>query len=275
MGEDEVLTGAEEQEVAEPATSEAETEGVNDAETAEPQAAEQPGQTPEQNHIYADMRRRAEAEAKKKYEALEADLNRKYAETFKGYKNPETNQPIQTAAEYLEAMAAQERLQARNKMQEAGIDPDMLDRAIANSPIVRRAEEIERTNMELQTKQMIEEDIQTIIKLDPSVGTADDIYAQENFNDVVEYCNNHPGVRMSEAYKLVNFDRLANAKAQASKQAAINQAKSKGHMTLAAGVTDNDKSVDIPEDQKAQWARWFPNKSEKERRALYNKAIGG
>lgn len=275
MGEDEVLTGAEEQEVAEPATSEAETEGVNDAETAEPQAAEQPEQTPEQNHIYADMRRRAEAEAKKKYEALEADLNRKYAETFKGYKNPETNQPIQTAAEYLEAMAAQERLQARNKMQEAGIDPDMLDRAIANSPIVRRAEEIERTNMELQTKQMIEEDIQTIIKLDPSVGTADDIYAQENFNDVVEYCNNHPGVRMSEAYKLVNFDRLANAKAQASKQAAINQAKSKGHMTLAAGVTDNDKSVDIPEDQKAQWARWFPNKSEKERRALYNKAIGG
>lgn len=275
MGEDEVLTGAEEQEVAEPATSEAETEGVNDAETAEPQTAEQPEQTPEQNHIYADMRRRAEAEAKKKYEALEADLNRKYAETFKGYKNPETNQPIQTAAEYLEAMAAQERLQARNKMQEAGIDPDMLDRAIANSPIVRRAEEIERTNMELQTKQMIEEDIQTIIKLDPSVGTADDIYGQENFNDVVEYCNNHPGVRMSEAYKLVNFDRLANAKAQASKQAAINQAKSKGHMTLAAGVTDNDKSVDIPEDQKAQWARWFPNKSEKERRALYNKAIGG
>ena len=206
---------------------------------------------------------------------MAADLNRKYAETFKGYTNPETNQPIQTAAEYLEAMAAQERLQARNKMQEAGIDPEMLDRAIANSPIVRRAEEIEKANMELQTKQMIEEDIQAILKLDPSVGKADDIYGQDNFNEVVEYCNNHPGVRMAEAYKLVNFDRLASVKAQASKQAAINQAKSKGHMTLAAGVTDNDKSVDIPEDQKAKWARWFPDKSEKERRALYNKAIGG
>ena len=275
MEENEVMTGEEEQEVAEPATSEAETEGVTE-EAAEPQAAEQtPVQTPEQNHIYADMRRRAEAEAKKKFDAMQADLNRKYAETFKGYTNPETNQPIQSAAEYLEAMAAQERMQAKSKMQEAGIDPDMLDRAIANSPIVRRAEEIERTNMELQTKQMIEEDIQAIIKLDPSVASADDIYGQENFNDVVSYCNDHPGVRMSEAYKLVNFERLANVKAQASKQAAINQAKSKGHMTHAAGVTDNDKSVDIPEEQKAQWARWFPNKTDKERRALYNKAIGG
>lgn len=274
--EEEVMTGAEEQEVAEPATSEAETEGVNDAETAEPQAAEQaPEQTPEQNHIYADMRRRAEAEAKKKYEALEADLNRKYAETFKGYKNPETNQPIQTAAEYLEAMAAQERIQARNKMQEAGIDPEMLDRAIANSPLVRRAEEIERANVELQTKQMIEEDIQAIIKLDPTVGTADDIYSQDNFGEVVDYCNKHEGVRMAEAYKLVNFDRLAGAQAQASKQAAINQAKSKDHMVAAKGVTDPDKSVDIPEGQIANWKRWFPDKSAKELRALYNKSIGG
>ena len=275
MEENEVMTGAEEQEVAEPATSEAETEGVNDAETAEPQSAEQSGQSPEQNHIYADMRRRAEAEAKKKFDAMTADLNRKYAETFKGYTNPETNQPIQSAAEYLEAMAAQERMQAKSKMREAGIDPDMLDRAIANSPIVKRAEEIERANIELQTKQKIDEDIQTILKLDPSVGNADDIYAQENFDEVVQYVQDHPNVRMAEAYKLVNFDRLTNVKAQASKQAAINQAKSKGHMTLAAGVTDTDKSVDIPEDQKKQWERWFPNKSDQERRALYNKAIGG
>ena len=210
---------------------------------------------------------------KKEGETLDAKIAASQDEIYK--RVDATKQLYKETIADQKAMAAQERLQARNKMQEAGIDPEMLDRAIANSPIVRRAEEIEKANMELQTKQMIEEDIQTILKLDPSVGTADDIYGQENFNDVVKYCNDHPGVRMSEAYKLVNFDRLASVKAQASKQAAINQAKSKGHMTLAAGVTDTDKSVDIPEDQKAQWARWFPNKSEKERRALYNKAIGG
>ena len=255
-------------EAAEPETSEAETETEGGEESA-PAA-----QTAEQNHVFAEIRRRAEADAQKKYNARQAEIDRQYAERFKGYTNPETGAPILTAADYMEAMAAQERAQAKAQMKEAGIDPDMLDRAIANSPVVRRAEEVERQNQAYQAQQMLDEDMKAIIDFDPTVGSAQDVIAQPNFQDVVLYCQAHPGTRMSDAYKLVNFDRISQARLQAGKQAAINQAKSKDHLTVVAGTNDTDKSRDIPADQIDQWKRWFPNKSAKELKALYNKTGG-
>lgn len=253
-------------------TSEAEPEVEAEEEGEESAPAEQ---TAEQNHIFAEIRRRAEADAKKKYEAQIADIDRRYAERFKGYTNPETGKPIQSAADYAEALAAQERVQTRSKMQEAGIDPDMLDRAIANSPIVRHAEEVERQNQQYQVQAMIEEDMKAIIDFDPTVGSANDVYAQSNFDDVMAYCRNHPGTRLSDAYKLVNFERLAEARLKAGQQAAINQAKSKDHLKVANGTNDTDKSEDIPADKIAMWKKAFPDKNPKELRALYNKAIGG
>jgi len=252
-------------------TSEAEVEDTVDEGEEESAPA---AQTAEQNHIFAEIRRRAEADAQRKYSARQAEIDRQYAERFKGYKNPETGMPITSAAEYMEAMAAQERATARSQMQEAGIDPDMLDRAIANSPVVRRAEEVERQNHAFQAQQMLDEDIRAIIGFDPTVESAQDVLSQQNFQEVVAYCGSHPGMRMAEAYKLVNFDRLAEARLQAGKQAAINQAKSKGHMNVVAGTNDTDKSNDIPSDQIDNWKRWFPDKSAKELRALYNKTGG-
>lgn len=232
-------------------------------------------QTAEQNHIFAEIRRKAEADAKRKYEAWQAQIDRSYAERFKGYTNPETGRPIQSAADYVEALAAQERAQAKAQMQEAGIDPEMLDRAIANSPAVRHAEEIERQNQAFQAQQMLDEDMKMIVEFDPLVGNAQDIMAQDTFQDVVAYCQEHPGTRLADAYKLINFDRISEARLKAGKQAAINQAKGKSHLNVAAANADTDKSEDIPPDKLPQWQRWYPDKSPKELRALYNKVKGG
>ena len=43
-----------------------------------------------------------------------------------------TGAPIKSAADYAAAMAAQERLEMQEQMQQAGIDPSVIDRAIAN-----------------------------------------------------------------------------------------------------------------------------------------------
>ena len=261
--------GSEEPEAATPDVTsdegtEIESEGEEEIEETAPAQ-----QSSELNSQFASVRRRAEAEAKKKAD----DLNRRFAGRFAGITNPETGAPINTAEEYLEALAAQDRMQAKAKMQEAGIDPSMLDRAIANSPAVRRAEELARQNQAYQAQAMIDEDMKAIIDFDPTITSAADVYAQPNFNEVVGYCQNHPGTRLCDAYKLVNFDRLSEARLKAGEQAAINQAKSKDHLRITTGTNDKDKSVDIPSEVKSMWMAAYPDKSAKELKALYNETL--
>lgn len=260
--------GSEEPEAATPETSDEvteESEGEEETATAE--------QSPELNSQFAEVRRRAEADARRKYEAKAAANNRLIAERFKGYTNPETGAAITTVEEYMEALAAQDRARAKAQMQEAGIDPDMLDRAIANSPVVRRAEEIERQNQQYQVDAMINEDMKAIIDFDPSITSAADVYAQPNWNDVIGYCQNHPGVRLAEAYKLINFDRLSEARMKAGEQAAINQAKGKDHLKVATGTSNEDRSVDIPSNVLDMWQTAYPDKTKKELKALYNMTL--
>jgi hypothetical protein len=258
-----------ESEAAEPTREEAAPEtGVNEAEPAEQQ-------TPEQNAAYAAMRRKAEADAQRKYQSEQQRLDAMYAKRFEGLTNPETGQPIRTPAEYLEALDAQDRLQAKEEMQQAGIDPSVIDRAIANSPIVREAQAAMDQLNQIQSQRMIEEDIRTVIQFDPSVNNEQDILSQENFGEVMDYVTSHPGMRFAEAYKLVNFDRLASQRATAAKQQTINQAKSKGHLSAPAGLSNDDNSVDIPPEKLEMWRDFFPDKSPKELREMYNKSIGG
>ena len=256
-----------EPEVAETA-EEPDVEGENDAEPAEQQ-------TPEQNAQYAAIRRRAEYDAQVKYQSEQARLDNMYAEKFRGLTNPETGAPIRGAADYFEALAAQERLQAKEEMQNAGIDPSLLDRAIANSPLIRQAEAAIAQNTQRESQRMVEEDMQKIIAFDPQVSNEHDIVSQENFTEVVRYCETHPGMRLADAYKLVNFDRLSSNRAKAAEQGAINQAKSKNHLSTPSGISSEDKTVDIPQNQLELWREFFPDKSPKELRKIYNKSIGG
>ena len=87
-------------------------------------------------------------------------------------------------------------------------------------------------------------------------------------------CVNHPGMRFSEAYKLVNFDRLTSSKGEAAKQAAINQVKGKNHLATGAALNVNDGMEDIPVEALTMYKEAFPEKTMQELKALYNKALG-
>ena len=75
--------GEEVQEVAEPGTEDGavttETETTEENGSGEPQE-----QSDDMNRIYADARRRAEAEAERKYSQKQAELDRQFAERFMG-----------------------------------------------------------------------------------------------------------------------------------------------------------------------------------------------
>lgn len=240
-----------------------EAEGVNDEAPAEPQF-----QSDKANAAFAEMRRRMEAAERKA-----AEIDSMYAKQFEGYTNPETGQPIRSARDYAEAMAAQTRMQARQKLQENNIDPNLIDNMIANSPVVRQAEAVTAELNEFRAQQMIDEDIKKVLAIDTTMTSKEDIFNDPSYGSVVEYVQTHPGMRFDEAYKLVNFERLASSKTAAAKQAVVNQVKGQSHLSNAPGVTTNDGLEDIPSSMLENFKDMFPGKSMKELKALYNRTL--
>lgn len=252
------------QEAAAPETSEGnetETEGVTE-ETAAP-----PTQSPEANAAFAEMRRRMEAAERKA-----ADIDAIYAKQFGGYTNPETGQPIKSAKDYAEAMAAQERLQARQKLQENNIDPSLIDNLIANSPVVRRAEEATAELNSIRAQQQVDRDIETIIKMDPSLNSKEDLLKDPMLPQIVEKVRTS-GMSFVDAYKIVNFDRLSDSKTAAAKQSVVNQVKGQSHLSNGSSVTVPETEEDIPANLLQQFKDSFPDKSMKELKSLYNKVL--
>lgn len=230
-------------------------------------------QTPEENAIYANMRRRAEAEAQRKFEAQQRAIDAQYAQMFAGYTNPITGEPIRSANDYIAAMAAQERQNAENQMAAAGIDKNLLNNLIENNPTVIEAREAIRRANDAQAESMIHEDYRKILEIDPTIGNEADVPASEGFAEAIQYTVDHPGIRLSDAYKIVNFDRLSSSKTQAARQAAISKAKSKEHLSVASGINAPSDGEDIPSGVLSMWKEAFPEKTPAQLKALYNKSI--
>ena len=273
--------GAEDPEVAEPEESTGEEPEEEPQEEGEPEensdggegtepAEPAPQQAPDQNAVYANIRRQAEADAQKKFQAQQQQIDRQYEQMFSGFTNPITGEPIKSAADYAAAMAAQERLQMQEQLQQAGLDPTVIDRAIANSPLMQQAQQAIERNNDIEATNMLNEDMANVLSLDTSMHSVEDIKNSDTFIDVVKYCNEHPGMRFKDAYKIVNFDRLTSTKIQAAKQGAINSVKGKTHLSTASGVAGNDNEVDIPVSEISKWKDFFPDATPKELRAKYN-----
>jgi hypothetical protein len=253
--------GAEESEPAEQTEEE-----TTDADTEE----EYEEESEDRDSIYAAARRRAESEAKAKYEKEQVERDTYYARMCEGKVNPETGAPITTEAEYREALEAQERINMNQQLQSKGIDPEILNQFVKNNPAIREAERLVEETKQTRIQEQIAEDIKTIMTLDKSFADEDELTSSDEFQNAVKYASSHPGVLLSEAYKLVNFDTLRNAGARAAKQAAINEAKGKGHLTSPKGAKGDDE-ISIPEGDLNKWKRFYPDKSLKELNALYAK----
>lgn len=227
-------------------------------------------QSAEDNAKFAAMRRRAEAEAQQKFAAQQAALDRQYASMFGNYKNPETGAPIRSARDYFEAMQAQQKMDAKSQLERVGVDPNLIDQAVNNSPAVQYANSVIAQQEQAQAQSMISEDVEAIRAIDPTIKSAEDIAMLDTYPQILDLVQNTK-MRLSDAYKIVNFDRLVANQRQAGQQSAINQARSKNHLNAAAGISGSVDGEDIPTGELAEWKEWFPDKSPKELRALYNK----
>lgn len=220
----------------------------------------------EQNAAFANMRRKAEADAT-------ARANARIAAICKGHTHPVTGKPITTLDEYEDALFHQDRLRREAELREKGIDPSYIDKAIENSPLLRQAQAVIEQNNQAQAERKLQDDFEEIKKLDPSIKQFSDI---QNMDVISNYVRN--GMDLVSAFKVANFDTLVAQKAAGARQGAINQMKGKSHMSGVDSLASESDSIEIPEAEYRSLKEVFPNKSKAELKKLYNttmKKLGG
>jgi len=257
---------AEQTEVSEPEVTTEETEG--NTEGTESEVTEEQPEL-DRNAIYADARRKAEAEARRKQSAIDAE----YAERFKDYKNPITGQPIRSAKDYFDALAAQEQLQTKKTLTEKGIDPSIIDRAVNNNPAIKAANLVIAEQRLKDTKTYLDKQVEEVSKLDPDIKSAADIERSERYPEVLRYVRDNR-LSIVDAYKLVYADKLNDKKTAAIEQRAINNAKSQQHLKATDGGNKSKSELrEIPSSELSEWRKFFGDKSDAELRELYNNSL--
>lgn len=257
---------AEQTEVSEPEVTTEETEG--NTEGTESEVTEEQPEL-DRNAIYADARRKAEAEARRKQSAIDAE----YAERFKDYKNPITGQPIRSAKDYFDALAAQEQLQTKKTLTEKGIDPSIIDRAVNNNPAIKAANLVIAEQRLKDTKTYLDKQVEEVSKLDPDIKSAADIERSERYPEVLRYVRDNR-LSIVDAYKLVYADKLNDKKTAAIEQRAINNAKSQQHLKATNGGNKSKSELrEIPSSELSEWRKFFGDKSDAELRELYNNSL--
>lgn len=265
---------------------EAEDAGANEAEeTAEPQEeaeadetetgeqedgnAEPQEQSAEENARYAAIRRRAEEDARRKMESVESQRNQQIAAICQGITHPTTGKPITTMDEYLDALAIQQKMNRDQELREKGVDPDMIDRAVAQSPIVMQAQAyMAQAEQQAQLAQ-VQRDVEEISKLDPSIKNAEDLYNAPYTPALIEFCQKH-GTTLTEAFKIINYDNHLTSRDAANRQQAINQMRGKDHLASQPnGVATENDDVEVPAEIMARFKA--DGKTEKQIRELYKK----
>lgn len=265
---EEVVEESGENEVETPAESQEEPEAESE-ETVEEDGNDEPHeQTAEENARYAAMRRRAEEDARRKYEGQLNQMNQQVAAMCQGVTHPVTGQPITNVNDYLDALAIQQRQANEQELQEKGIDPSLIDRMIASNPVVMQAQQVIEQNKMMGAEQQLQNDLAEITKIDPNIKGINELAQLPNFPDMLARVER--GDSLLDAYKIVNFNNFMQHTEGAARQQAINQMRGKSHLASPSTsvATDNDE-VEVPAEIMKAWKE--DGKSEKQIRETYKK----
>ena len=282
MEENGIVQGAEEQEVTEPATTTTEpvnpTEGANEAVSATEPATEgttEPNadKKTEEDSRFASVRRKAEAEARARYESQSQRTNDRIRQLCGDYVNPVTGKPIETFEEYLDALEAQQKSAREEELRSKGVDPKMIENMVNNSPVIKKAEQVLQQSAQMEAQRQFEADLKDLGKIDPSIKTEEDLIKHPSYPKVYELVSKN-GLTLQDAYRLANYDTLSAKNSAAVKQASLNQAKAKNHLeATGSGMASNDSLVDVPASLASTWKSMNPGISDSEIKKKYNELL--
>ena len=266
-----------EQEPDAPDAPEPGEEGENEREPAEPAEAEEHGaeqddlpkpQTPEENARYAAIRRRAEEEARVKAEAAAREAAARELDAViagAGLSDPYTGAPITNSAE-LRAYRERYEQEKRREFQEGhGMDEQSYRAFVEELPEVRAAREAAEQLQAREVKARIEEALREIPKLDPSVRELADLAKRPEYGQVCGLVEK--GYRLSDAWKVTNFDALSKRAAEAARQETRNSLGGKQH--LAPTASRGEGAATVPPEVAEEYRQLMPDATDAEIRAHY------
>jgi hypothetical protein len=276
------VQGVEAQESTEPATTATEpvnpTENASEAPSTTENATENAseptaeGKT-EEDSRFANVRRKAEEDAKAKYGAEIQKLNERIRTICAGYTNPDTGKPIETVEDYLVAYEAQQRNARNEELRSKGIDPKIIEEMVSQTPDVQQAKAIIQQSRQEQAQRQLEADVKAISEVDSSIKTVQDLVKHPSYQQVYNLVTQN-GLSVFDAYKLANYDSLSAKSTAAAKQAAINQVNGKNHLeATGSGLSTNDEAVDVPASLMSAYKQGYPDLSEAEIKAKYNEFL--
>lgn len=299
--------GAKEPEVAEPAKAAQEPteEGAREPETAEPaeegtEAQEPTGakaepeettpagqQTEEQRREMAAQRRREEQKAAidaavQKARGEEQQRSKAEMDDFfskAGLKNTITGEPIRNIEEFRSWKESYDAAKLQEDLKAGRLTPESLDAAIQKSPavqkaeeILRRSEEAERAAEEAKAQAEINEQISEIGKLDPSIKTVRDLLTMPKAKEFYEYVKR--GNNYLDAYYLATRGEREAKMAEAGRQQALANARSKDHLT-ASSTGRSDAQPSVSAEDMAMFRLFNPDCTEAQVQAYMKKKTGG
>ena len=276
---------ANETEVAEPSTD-TDTEGAKESEAAETtvegetevDTEEAPEQKAEERSKYAAARRKAEAEKKAEIDRIRADAQKEIDSAISslGITDPRTGKRVSNKAEYDTYMKQRSEEQKSRIVEESGVSNEEFEEFISNLPEVREAREQIAKAKEAETKARdeqarihIEEEIKAIGKYDPTIKSIDDLLKLDTYDAVYEKVQK--GYSLSDAYVLANHDKIVQDTVNKTKQAVINSANGKNHMTPT--THRGEGAVSVPSDVKEAYRMFNPDATDAEIARHYNKYL--
>lgn len=249
------------EETAEP--SDTEVSGVKTGRREEPSgaAAGLEGEPPEESARYVEVRRRAEEEAREK---AARDLDAVIAGA--GLSDPYTGSPITNSAE-LRAYRERFEQEKRREFQEGhGMDEQSYRAFVEELPEVRAAREAAEQLQAREVKARIQEDIREISKLDPSVKGLADLAKRPEYGQVCGLVEK--GYRLSDAWKVTNFEALSQRAAEAARQETRNSLGGKQH--LAATASRGEGAATVPPEVAEEYRQLMPDATDAEIQRHYD-----
>lgn len=214
----------------------------------------------------------SEAAAKQQVEDAQKAVDAVFARS--GMKNPYTGQPITTKAEY---DAYRERFEQERRdqlLRQSGMSQEEFQRFVQDLPEVRRAREAQeaaertiREAREAAARVKLEEQLREIGAMDPSIKSVADLAKMPTYPRFYELVQR--GNTFTDAFRLANFDALAQRSAAGARQAAVNSARSKEH--LSETRTRGTGAVSVPAEVREQYKLLTPDATEEEIQKHYQK----
>jgi len=243
---------------------------TTDTVKSEAEPATKPKQTAEQDRFYADSRRKLEAAEKR---ATDSEAQRTSdREIAKKYGQYGVYSDADVAEKYgkshgVNTIAELETALRNEEYEKAGIDPEIINKIVNEHPSIKAAQAAQEANTKVQEDRFLVDSFSELSKEFTEISDAKDVPV-----DVWRvWQNGKSGISLKQAYVAVNYEAIATKKADAAKQAALNNIQSKDHVRGNGKGTEVD-SVRVPDDVMEQYKRFNPKATTEQIKAHYKKS---